>query len=111
MMPVLVSSFSTSSRVNDLEVYGDSLFAATNGGLYKLDASDPDELSQILFVPAICGNGIVEGDEVCDGGQIDCTELDVSGNVSTNSGFVSGTATCNSTCDGYNTNNCSDDGW
>jgi hypothetical protein len=62
-------------------------------------------------VPAICGNGIVEGDEVCDGGQIDCAELDVSGNVSTNSGFVSGTATCNSTCDGYNTNNCSDDGW
>ena len=54
-------------------------------------------------VPAICGNGIVEGDEVCDGGQIDCEELD--------SNYVSGTATCNSTCDGYNTNNCSDDGW
>ena len=54
-------------------------------------------------VPAICGNGIVEGDEICDGGQIDCEELD--------SNYVSGTATCNSTCDGYNTNNCSDDGW
>ena len=54
-------------------------------------------------VPAICGNGIVEGDEVCDGGQIDCSELD--------SNYVSGTAACNSTCDGYNTNNCSDDGW
>ena len=54
-------------------------------------------------VPALCGNGIVEGDEVCDGGQIDCSELD--------SSYVSGTATCNSTCDGYNTNNCSDDGW
>ncbi|MBR4531138.1 hypothetical protein IKO70_01855, partial [bacterium] len=36
--------------VNDLEVYGDSIFAATNGGLYKLDASDPDELTQILFI-------------------------------------------------------------
>ncbi len=103
MMPVLVPSFSTSSRVNDLEVYGNALFAATNSGLYKLDASDPDELSQILFVPALCGYGIVEGDEVCDGGQIDCEELD--------SNYVSGTATCNSTCDGYNTNNCSDDGW
>ena len=54
-------------------------------------------------VPAICGNGIVEGDEVCDGGQIDCEELD--------SNYISGTATCNSTCNGYNTNNCSDDGW
>ena len=54
-------------------------------------------------VPALCGNGIVEGDEVCDGGQINCEELD--------SNYVSGTATCNATCDGYNTNNCSDDGW
>ena len=54
-------------------------------------------------VPALCGNGIVEGDEVCDGAPIDCTELD--------SNYVSGTATCNATCDGYNTNNCSDDGW
>ena len=54
-------------------------------------------------VPALCGNGIVEGDEVCDGAPIDCEDLD--------SNYVSGTATCNSTCDGYNTNNCSDDGW
>ena len=54
-------------------------------------------------VPTICGNGIVEGDEVCDGAPIDCEDLD--------SNYVSGTATCNSTCDGYNTNNCSDDGW
>ena len=54
-------------------------------------------------VPALCGNGIVEGDEVCDGTPIDCEDLDPN--------YVSGTATCNSTCDGYNTNNCSDDGW
>ena len=54
-------------------------------------------------VPAICGNGIVEGDEVCDGTPINCELLD--------SNYVSGTAACNSTCDGYNTNNCSDDGW
>ena len=46
---VLLSSFSTSSRVNDLEVDGDTLFAATNGGLYKLDASN-DTLTQTLFV-------------------------------------------------------------
>ena len=54
-------------------------------------------------VPALCGNGIVEGDEVCDGAPINCTELD--------SNYVSGTVACNLTCDGYNTNNCSDDGW
>ena len=55
-------------------------------------------MKKVIFV-----DGIVEGDEVCDGGQIDCSELD--------SNYVSGTAACNSTCDGYNTNNCSDDGW
>ena len=49
--PVLVSSFSTNNaRVNDLEIERDVLFAATSKGLYKLDASDPDELEQILFV-------------------------------------------------------------
>jgi hypothetical protein len=63
-------------------------------------------MKKMIFV-----DGIVDGDEVCDRGQIDCAELDVSGHISTNSGFVSGTATCNATCDGYNTNNCSDDGW
>lgn len=51
----------------------------------------------------LCGNGIVEGDEICDGAPIDCEDLDPN--------YVSGTATCNATCDGYNTNNCSDDGW
>ena len=55
-------------------------------------------MKKMMFV-----DGIIEGDEVCDEGQIDCEELD--------SNYVSGTATCNATCDGYNTNNCSDDGW
>ncbi|MBR6245109.1 hypothetical protein IKR20_06010 [bacterium] len=53
--------------------------------------------------PRFDNYGIVEGDEVCDGAPIDCEDLD--------SNYVSGTATCNSTCDGYNTDNCSDDGW
>ena len=55
-------------------------------------------MKKVIFV-----DGIVEGDEVCDGAPIDCSDLD--------SNYVSGTAACNSTCDGYNTNNCSDDGW
>ena len=57
--------------------------------------------------PALCGNGIVEGDEVCDGGQIDCSDLD--------SSYVSGIAACNSICDGYVLDNCTTgnggDGW
>ncbi|MBQ4439159.1 hypothetical protein II898_09830, partial [bacterium] len=74
-----------------------------DGYSYMYDDENTIWISTSSDVPAICGNGIVEGDEVCDGGQIDCEELD--------SNYVSGTATCNSTCDGYNTNNCSDDGW
>ena len=58
-------------------------------------------------VPAICGNGIVEGDEVCDGTPVDCDELDPT--------YVSGIAACNSTCDGYVLDNCTagngGDGW
>ena len=85
-----------------------------NGYTYTPDGNHI-RLSTNEEVPAICGNGIVEGDEVCDGTPIDCTELDVSGNVSTNSGFVSGIAACNSTCDGYVLDNCTagngGDGW
>ena len=66
------------------------------------------KLSTHEDVPALCGNGIVEGDEVCDGGQIDCSDLD--------SGYVSGIAACNTTCDGYLLDNCTagsggGDGW
>ena len=66
------------------------------------------KLSTHEDVPALCGNGIVEGDEVCDGGQIDCSDLD--------SGYVSGIGACNTTCDGYVLDNCNagssgGDGW
>ena len=85
-----------------------------NGHTYTPDGNYI-RLSTNEEVSAICGNGIVEGDEVCDGTPIDCTELDVSGNVSTNSGFVSGIAACNQTCDGYVLDNCTagngGDGW
>ena len=74
-----------------------------NGYSYMYDDENTIWISTSNDVPALCGNGIVEGDEVCDGAPIECTELD--------SNYVSGTATCNATCDGYNTSNCSDDGW
>ena len=73
-----------------------------NGYTYFYD-ENTIRISTNNDVPALCGNGIVEGDEVCDGAPINCEDLDPN--------YVSGTATCNSTCDGYNTNNCSDDGW
>ena len=77
-----------------------------NGYTYTPDGNYI-RLSTNEDVPAICGNGIVEGDEVCDGTPIDCAELDES--------YVSGIAACNSTCDGYILDNCTagngGDGW
>ena len=77
-----------------------------NGYTYTPDGNHI-RLSTNEDVPAICGNGIVEGDEVCDGTPIDCSDLDES--------YVSGIAACNSTCDGYVLDNCTagngGDGW
>ena len=77
-----------------------------NGYTYTPDGNYI-RLSTNEDIPAICGNSIVEGDEVCDGTPIDCTELDEN--------YVSGIAACNSTCDGYILDNCTagngGDGW
>ncbi|HQN74119.1 MAG TPA: hypothetical protein PLB16_11940, partial [bacterium] len=52
----------------------------------------------------VCGNGVIEEGELCDGNSVACTTL--------SDDYVDGTATCNSTCDGYNENNCEEcDGW
>ena len=52
----------------------------------------------------VCGNGIVETGEICDSNTVQCTTL--------SSDYISGTATCNSTCSGYNQGGCEeDDGW
>lgn len=49
-------------------------------------------------VPMECGNSIVEGIEVCDSNSIQCTDLDEK--------YESGTAFCNTTCDGWDTSLC-----
>jgi hypothetical protein len=49
--------------------------------------------------PQVCGNGTIEGTELCDldeTGTADCA----------NQGFAGGTLTCNNTCDGYDTSQC-----
>jgi len=53
---------------------------------------------------AICGNGHLETGETCDSSSMACTALDPD--------YDSGTAYCNSSCNGYNEDNCEiDDGW
>lgn len=48
---------------------------------------------------AQCGDGIKNGTEACDGG-------DLGGQICQTQGFAGGTLKCNSTCDGYDTSGC-----
>jgi len=45
-----------------------------------------------------CGDGLLEGDELCDGDTVDCTSLGTS--------YASGNATCRASCDGYDVSTC-----
>jgi len=49
-------------------------------------------------VPMECGNNIVEGIETCDSNSIQCSDLGEK--------YESGTAFCNTTCDGWDTSLC-----
>jgi hypothetical protein len=50
-----------------------------------------------------CGDGVVEGDEICDGDELD-------GQTCSDEGFAGGALACNDTCDGYDTSGCNDCG-
>ncbi len=50
-----------------------------------------------------CGDGVIEGDEICDGDAL-------SGRTCTDEGFVGGDLSCNDTCDGYDTTACTNCG-
>ena len=67
-------------------------FAACSDGSGKVE----DEAEE-----AVCGNGVVEEGEVCDGNEKSCSKID--------SNFVSGTATCKPTCDGWDTSACKEE--
>ena len=60
---------------------------------------DTDETFTDSDAELVCGNSVVEGDELCDGGTIECTELDAER-------YVSGTATCSNDCSDYDTGEC-----
>jgi|GEM_PF-3678324 len=75
-----------------------------NNGWVYFPSGSSIKLSTLNDVPSLCGNGIVEPGELCDGNSVACTSIDPD--------YYGGTAYCNSTCDGYNENNCEeDDGW
>jgi hypothetical protein len=51
---------------------------------------------------SVCGDGIVENDEICDGNIVQCSSI--------SSSYIGGIASCNSACDGYNESVCETDG-
>jgi len=71
--------------------------AKTNDGAADIDSEIlvvdilADDSMVIAAVVAVCGDGMIHGDEVCDGGSQVCV-----------SGGYSGAQTCNATCDGWN---------
>ncbi|HPV22508.1 MAG TPA: hypothetical protein PK102_12820, partial [bacterium] len=73
-----------------------------NGWTYIPDGSNV-KLSTLNDVPSYCGNGVIEEGELCDGNSVECTTI--------SSSYVSGTAYCNSVCNGYDETNCGEDGW
>lgn len=78
----------------------------TNKGLSFFPGDKEVIIKTVGTVPApVCGNGLIESGEICEiGNSVNCESL--------NSNYINGTAYCNSTCDGYNENNCEeDDGW
>ena len=60
----------------------------------------PRTLTSPCPAPTGCGDGILNGAEVCDGS-------DLGGETCTSQGFHGGVLACNATCDGFDTSTCS----
>jgi len=94
---VTVHNVSGSPSVKDVFVKKDKLFRISSGNIEILKTIKG-------FSSPVCGNGIIESGEICDGDTVQCTTL--------GSNYTGGYATCNSACSGYNTVNCQVcDGW
>lgn len=101
----------TGSGADDLDLSLNlSDLAGTNPvGQWKLIVSDhasQDTGSLVAWslrftekAPSTCGNGHVDGGEVCDGGTKSCVSID-------SARFSGGEALCNSACDGYDVSSC-----
>ncbi|MBQ3368302.1 thrombospondin type 3 repeat-containing protein [bacterium] len=93
--PVYTSK--TGDIVNLIEGY-------TYNGYGYFPQGNKIQIAAMNEIVPVCGNGIVEKGEVCDGDSVKCTAID--------SDYISGTAVCNSTCSGYDESSCeASDGW
>ncbi len=68
-----------------------------------IDDSDSDDLDEDSVdddIVPVCGNGVLEGDEICEKNDVkDCVEID-------SEKFTAGKAICDDTCMDYNTVTC-----
>jgi hypothetical protein len=90
----LVSVNGEKNYVREGYQYDKVLYQVFSGALHKSKAAP-------FF--SLCGNGIIEPGEACDGDFVLCSDI--------SSSYISGIAACNSKCDGYNTSVCESDGW
>ncbi|MFO7674921.1 MAG: DUF4215 domain-containing protein, partial [bacterium] len=83
-----------------LEFCGDGITQSTRGEQCDDgNTANGDGCSSSCQFEVICGNGIIEGAELCDG-------IALNGQTCATQGFSSGSLACNATCSGYNTAGC-----
>jgi hypothetical protein len=73
----------------------------TGGTLACNDTCDGWDTAQCTGGSATCGDNTVEGNELCDGSDLDGNDCTTIGQ-----GFTGGTLACNGTCDGWDTAQC-----
>lgn len=87
------SSKSDDTNVNDNETVNDNEVTSDGDSIINDDAALDEDISET------CGNLSVEWPEVCDGGTIDCVDID-------NTLYSGGKAKCNDYCSGWDTGTC-----
>ncbi len=89
------------SKTGDIDNFAEGY---TYNGYGYFPQGNKIRIAAMNEIVPVCGNGIVEKGEVCDGDSVKCTAID--------SDYIGGTAVCNSTCSSYNESSCEEsDGW
>lgn len=87
------SSQTDDTNVNDDGTVNDNEVTNDNDSIVNDDITSDEDISET------CGNSNVEWPEICDGGTIDCVNID-------NTLYSGGKAKCNDNCSGWDTGTC-----
>lgn len=86
------------AAVTDNEVTTDEI-SETGDEVINDEPADSDLLIDDVDTAPACGNGIIEGTEVCDKDTKNCVDID-------STRYLSGTGTCKADCTGYDVTKC-----